>query len=120
MRNARSSGVERRLWRNAQRGHSDPCFLAAITAQAHMGVNERERGTNGAVRSPMTDTIQEAALPPLATAASTVFVFPWRDGTVKVAEKPEFTLSGCNNPLFSRFSQYCLFLRLPIQMEGNE
>lgn len=40
-----------------------------------MGVNERERGTNGAVRSPTADTIQEAALPPLATSASTVFVF---------------------------------------------
>lgn len=71
-----------------------------------MGVNERERGTNGAVRSPSADTIQEAAPPPLATAASTVFVFLWRDGTAKEAEKPQFPLSAFNNPPFSRSSRY--------------
>lgn len=48
----------------------------------------------------------EAALLLLATSDATLFVFLRRNGTVKEAEKQEFSLSGCNNPPFLRFSRY--------------
>lgn len=108
MCNACSSGVEQRLRRNARRGHSD--LVSAVSWQPIQPKHTSAWMNRSVEQMVLWDALRliqyRKRRCPRWPRLPSVFVFLWRDRTLKEAEQPEFTLSGCNNPLFSLFSRY--------------